>query len=125
MVFLKGQYDIVLDQELPLLRKACQETYSAIDTKKGLPRITIIIVGKRHNTRFYPTKEEDADRSSNPQNGTVVDRGVTEARNWDFFLQAHTALQGTARPAHYFIVLDEIFRQRKVPFPFSNCFRCS
>ncbi|TVY84069.1 Protein argonaute [Lachnellula suecica] len=116
----EGQYEIVLDQELPLIRQACQELYPANDFKKGLPRISIIIVGKRHNTRFYPTKKEEADDSWNPQSGTVVDRGVTEARNWDFFLQSHTALQGTARPAHYHIVLDEIFKSRKVQPPFQN-----
>ncbi|KAK2767510.1 hypothetical protein FQN54_003667 [Arachnomyces sp. PD_36] len=107
----EGQYNITLEQEVPLLRKACEKLYSAADTKKGLPRISLIVVGKRHNTRFYATKEHEADKSSNPMNGTVVDRGVTEARNWDFFLQAHTALQGTARPAHYYVVLDEIFRK--------------
>ncbi|KAL9010648.1 MAG: hypothetical protein Q9173_004437 [Seirophora scorigena] len=116
----EGQYSSVLDEELPLLRKACAELYPPPDTKKGLPRITIIIVGKRHHTRFYPTSASDADRSSNPQNGTVVDRGVTEARNWDFFLQSHTALQGTARPAHYYIVLDEIFTKQKIIPPFQN-----
>ena len=116
----EGQYDIVLDQELPLIRKACEEVYPASDTKKGLPRMSIIVVGKRHNTRFYPTKKEDADRSSNPQNGTIVDRGVTEARNWDFFLQAHTAIQGTARPAHYSNILDEVFRGGKTQPPFQN-----
>lgn len=115
----EGQYGLVVDKELPALRKASQELYSAADTKIGLPRVTCIIVGKRHHTRFYPTKKEDADRFSNPQNGTVVDRGVTEARNWDFFLQAHTAIQGTARPAHYYIVYDEILR-RAVPPPFIN-----
>jgi hypothetical protein len=116
----EGQYDVVLDKELPLLRKACKEVYAASETGKGLPRMSIIIVGKRHHTRFYPTKKEDADRSSNPQNGTVVDRGVTEARNWDFFMQAHTAIQGTARPAHYYVVLDEIFRRDKTAAPFHN-----
>lgn len=58
-----------------------------------------------------------------PKPGTVVDRGVTEARNWDFFLQSHAAIQGTARPAHYFVLLDEIFRARyakAVPRPFQN-----
>lgn len=109
----EGQYDIVIDQELPLLKKACQETYPASQTKNSLPRISIIVVGKRHNTRFYPTNDADADRSANTKNGTVVDRGVTEARNWDFFLQAHTALKGTARPAHYFTVWDEIFQHQK------------
>jgi eukaryotic translation initiation factor 2C len=116
----EGQYNIVLEQELPALRKACEALYPPPLTKRGFPRMTIAIVGKRHNTRFYPTKKEDADRSSNPQNGTIVDRGVTEARNWDFFLQAHTAIQGTARPAHYYIVYDEIFQAQKVLPPFTN-----
>ena len=39
----------------------------------------------------------------------VVDTGVTEVHNWDFFLQSHHALVGTARPAHYFVLLNEIF----------------
>ena len=34
---------------------------------------------------------------------------MTEARNWDFFLQSHHALLGTARPAHYFVLCNEIF----------------
>jgi hypothetical protein len=111
----EGQYNIVLDEELPALRTACDAMYPATDTKAGKPRITIVIVGKRHNTRFYPTKTEEADRGGNPVNGTIVDRGVTEARNWDFFLQAHSAIQGTARPAHYYIVYDQIFRGLKLP----------
>ena len=116
----EGQYDTVIATELPLIRKACASVYPATDSKKGLPNITIIIVGKRHHTRFYPTKEADADRSGNPKNGTCVDRGITEPRNWDFFMQAHTAIQGTARPAHYYIVLDEIFTRRKVAPPHQN-----
>lgn len=117
----EGQYATVLDVELPLLRKACAELYPPADTKKGLPRISIIVVGKRHHTRFYPTSINDAAQvNGSPKNGTVVDRGITEARNWDFFLQAHTAIIGTARPAHYYVVLDEIFAKRKVPPPFAN-----
>ncbi|KAJ4193059.1 hypothetical protein NW759_016602 [Fusarium solani] len=107
----EGQYDKVVNEELPRLRKACT-VYPASDQKRGHPHFTIIIVGKRRRTRFYPTKETDADRSGNPKPGTIVDRGVTEARNWDFFLQAHAAIQGTARPGHYVVVLDEIFCAR-------------
>lgn len=52
------------------------------------------------------------DRSGNPLPGTVVDRGVTQNYLWDFYLQAHTGLQGTARPAHYVVLKDEIkFKQ--------------
>ncbi|KAI0906621.1 ribonuclease H-like domain-containing protein [Ustulina deusta] len=111
----EGQYSTVIDDEEPLLRKACKELYPASDQAKGLPRFAIVIVGKRHHTRFYVTKETDADRSGNSKAGTVVDRGVTEARSWDFFLQSHAAIKGTARPAHYFVVLDEIFRSSKTP----------
>jgi len=107
----------------PLLRRACQEMYPPADQNKGFPRLTVVVVGKRHHTRFYASRKEDADRSSNPKPGTVVDRGVTEARNWDFFLQSHAAIQGTARPAYYFVLLDEIFRARyakTAPPPFGN-----
>ena len=119
----EGQYQTVLHEEAPLLRRACEDMYPPVDQKKGLPRLTVVVVGKRHHTRFYVSREGDADRSMNPKPGTVVDRGVTEARNWDFFLQSHAAIQGTARPAHYFVVLDEIFRARyakTVPPPFQS-----
>ncbi|KAK2871788.1 hypothetical protein FQN49_002828 [Arthroderma sp. PD_2] len=109
----EGQYSKVLDEEYPRLLQACKELYSGSPVPK-LPRMTIIVVGKRHNTRFFPTKAEDSEKD-NARCGTVVDRGVTETRNWDFFLQAHTALQGTARPAHYYIVVDEIFCRRQNP----------
>ncbi|PTU23924.1 hypothetical protein P175DRAFT_010743 [Aspergillus ochraceoroseus IBT 24754] len=105
----EGQYDLVVENELPRLKDACKALYPASMTAKALPKFSIMIVGKRHHTRFFPTGDQDADRSSNPVNGTVVDRGITEARNWDFYLQAHTALKGTARPAHYFTIWDEIF----------------
>ncbi len=111
----EGQYDLVLDLELPLLRKACAELYPPAEIKNGLPHFTVIICGKRHHTRFYSSSLKDTDKSSNPKNGTVVDRGVTEPHVWDFYLQAHTALQGTARSCHYIVVLDEILRKRPIP----------
>ncbi|KAI9888112.1 MAG: hypothetical protein M1823_000047 [Watsoniomyces obsoletus] len=102
----EGQYQIVLNEESPAIDKAIAEVYGP---KVAKPKVSIIIVGKRHHTRFYPTTENDMDiKSGNPKNGTVVDRGVTSERHWDFFLQAHTGLQGTARPAHYVVVQDRI-----------------
>lgn len=107
----EGQYKLVLDNEVPALRSAARKLYSADETKNGFPHVTVIVVGKRHHTRFYPTTEPTADaRTGNTKPGTVVDRGVVEVRNWDFYLQAHSCLQGTARPAHYYVILDEIFK---------------
>lgn len=116
----EGQYQLLLDNELPLIRNACRQKYPASDTKKGLPKISIIVCGKRHHTRFYPTTTGDADRKGNCQPGTIVDRGVTEVRFWDFFVQSHACIQGTARPGHYYVVLDEIFRGRANKPPHQN-----
>lgn len=104
----EGQYVQVLDIELPMIREACRKSCPAND----LPKLTIIVSVKRHQTRFYPTNPKDMSNSGNVKNGTVVDRGITQVRYWDFFLTAHDALQGTARPAHYSVLLDEIFRSK-------------
>ncbi|KAL7784965.1 hypothetical protein V8C37DRAFT_339194 [Trichoderma ceciliae] len=104
----EGQFSQVLDQELPCIREACRKKYSP----QFQPKLTIVVSVKRHQTRFYPSLAEDMSRSGNTVNGTIVDRGVTQVRYWDFFLTAHDALQGTARPAHYTVLLDEIFRSR-------------
>ncbi|KAL8858190.1 MAG: hypothetical protein Q9178_005367 [Gyalolechia marmorata] len=101
----EGQYRKLLELELPQVRNACKKRYPG---GRG-PKISIVVCGKRHHTRFYPTRLEDADErgQQNPHNGTVVDRGVTMEKGWDFFLQAHYCLQGTAKPTHYVVVLDE------------------
>ena len=116
----EGQYQQLLDQELPQIRNACRQKYPATATKQGVPKISVIVCGKRHHTRFFPTKEQDADRSSNCETGTIVDRGVTEVRFWDFFVQSHACLQGTARPGHYYVILDEIYRGRAAKPPHQN-----
>lgn len=108
----EGQYQTVYDEEIPRLRDAFAELYPADLTKKNLPRLTVIIVGKRHHTRFYPSQAKDMDRGGNCKPGTIIDRGVTEEGIWDFYLQSHAVIQGTGRPAHYVVVLDEIFRDR-------------
>jgi eukaryotic translation initiation factor 2C len=120
----EGQYNLVLDQELPPIQEAFKKLYGNstkwpkvrrrnphTHTKKNAnhSQVTIIIVGERHHTRFYPTDNKHMDqRSGNPMSETVVDRGVTPHYLWDFFLQAHKGLQGTARPAHYVVIKDEL-----------------
>ncbi|KDR77135.1 hypothetical protein GALMADRAFT_66053 [Galerina marginata CBS 339.88] len=102
----EGQFNTVVDEELPAIRLACQKFDTA--QKPYRPALTIVICGKRHHTRFYPTEEANADHNGNPRPGTVVDRGVTAVYNFDFFLQAHGGLQGTTRPTHYYVVHDGI-----------------
>jgi eukaryotic translation initiation factor 2C len=102
----EGQYRIVLEEEYPAFKKAFDKLYGA---ESKHPKISIIMVGKRHHTRFYPTKMEDTDgKTGNPMPGTVVDRGVTGEKLFDFFLLAHQGLQGTSKPAHYVVLRDDI-----------------
>jgi eukaryotic translation initiation factor 2C len=113
----EGQFKQVLDKEVPLIRglsgafsvdpcnflildpsEACKEV--------GInPKISVIIVGKRHHVRFFPTNV--ADRSGNCPAGTVVDTDVVHPTEFDFYLQSHGGLLGTSRPAHYNVLLDE------------------
>ncbi|KAH9988006.1 ribonuclease H-like domain-containing protein [Xylariaceae sp. FL0662B] len=100
----EGQHEQVIKIELPQLREACSKGNGKP------PRITLLLVVKRHHTRFYPVQPKDGDKKGNTKPGTVVDNGVTERWHWDFFMQAHTTFQGTPRPTHYIVLLDEIFR---------------
>ncbi|KAJ7172992.1 argonaute-like protein [Mycena crocata] len=96
----EGQFQQVLDQELPLIKAACQEL--------GInPRITLVIVGKRHHVRLFPKNDGDADRSGNCPAGTVVDQTIGHPTEFDFYLQSHGGLLGTSRPGHYSVLYDE------------------
>ncbi|KAG6902071.1 hypothetical protein C0995_004769 [Termitomyces sp. Mi166 len=108
----EGQFQHVLDSELPLIKEACAEL-------KMTPKITVIIVGKRHHVRETPAcshlggvrfktqDPRDADRSGNCPAGTVVDREIGHPTEFDYFLQSHGGLLGTSRPAHYSVLYDE------------------
>jgi hypothetical protein len=78
---MQGQFAIVVAEELPAMRAAFRRfpNYN--------PKLTIVICGKRHHTRFYPTEAATAAHDGNPKAGTVVDRGVTAVYEFDFFLQ--------------------------------------
>ncbi|TDL21938.1 Piwi-domain-containing protein [Rickenella mellea] len=97
----EGQFDIVRTQELPQIQRAIASFANY------RPKLTIIICGKRHHARFYPTEQTAMDRTGNNKAGTVVDSGVTAVYDFDFYLQAHAGLQGTTRPTHYTVVHDE------------------
>jgi eukaryotic translation initiation factor 2C len=98
----EGQYAAALQYEHDAILKACARV------EKGYrPRILVCICAKRHNTRFFG-QQKDCDRTGNLPSGTVVDRTITHPYAFDFFLQAHAGLVGTARPTHYICLLDEL-----------------
>ena len=78
-------------------------------TGKPCPKFTVIVAQKRHHIRFFPKSGDraSADRNGNPLPGTLVERDVTHPHYFDFFLSSHSAIQGTARPTHYHVLMDE------------------
>ncbi|KAL1743810.1 ribonuclease H-like domain-containing protein [Schizophyllum fasciatum] len=102
----EGQFDIVLQEELAQIRDAFQR-FATAKRKKYEPRLSIIICGKRHHGRFYPTDSQHAAKNGNTKPGTVVDKGITGVFDYDFYLQAHNGLQGQVRPTHYTVIYDE------------------
>lgn len=65
-----------------------------------------MVAEKRHHIRFFP-QGKWADKTGNPLPGTIVDRDVTHPLENDIYLCSHRAIQGTARPTHYHMLMDE------------------
>jgi len=82
-------------------------TTGACDKLDFKPKITFIVVGKKHKVVFFPTSRADADRSGNCPAGTVVDTSVVSPVEFDYYLYGHAGLLGTSKPAHYNVLLDE------------------
>ncbi|KAL4888335.1 RNA interference and gene silencing protein [Aspergillus ambiguus] len=113
-----SQHQSVLRVELSGIQKACLGIYTESIRQKGQikePSITIVLVGKRHNTRFIANetgtrRHPGHQKGLTPENGTVVDQEVTDSKAWDFYLQSHSAPLGPPRPTHYTVLFDQIFR---------------
>ncbi|KAK0867858.1 hypothetical protein LTR87_014414 [Friedmanniomyces endolithicus] len=73
-------------------------------------QMTFVVVGKRHNTRFYPTDESHTliRLGRNVKPGLVVDEVITHPYSMDFYLQSHEPIKGTGRSAHYFVLQNNM-----------------
>jgi len=98
----EGQMFDILQTEMRALRKAFKmisEDYN--------PPVTFVVVNKRHHLRAFAANPRDADRKGNVMPGTVIDTGVVNPHQFDFFLYGHSGIQGTTVPAHYTVLHDE------------------
>lgn len=102
----EGEVQHVLRQEIPNIKAILMKLTQ--DRWKG--KFTVVIANKRHHLRAFPRPGDhnSADKNGNPLPGTLIERDVTSPHDWDFLLYSHIALQGTSRPVHYHVVLDEI-----------------
>lgn len=69
--------------------------------------MTVVVAEKRHHIRFFPPSGLAGDKNSNPVPGTLVEHDVTHPWENDLYLCSHVAIQGTARPTHYHMLMDE------------------
>ena len=105
----EGQYEHVLQQEV----KDIRNIWALLDESAGRKaanemKFTVVVASKRHHIRFFPSRGgPNGDRNGNPCPGTLVERDVTHPFQWDFYLCSHTAIQGTARPTHYHVLMDQ------------------
>lgn len=93
-----GQLKDCLNQELRQLQEACK----SIPVPEWNPKITVIVVQKRHHTRFRPEDPRDGvgkDKNIGP--GTVVEKSVVHPKDFDFYLCSHAGIQGGTK--HYFM----------------------
>lgn len=97
----EGQFAQVLDQEIAEIKDFFKDKIAP----NKMPRFTVVIATKRHHIRFFPAR---GDRNNNPLPGTLVEKEVTHPFMWDFYLNSHVAIQGTSRPVHYHVILDEM-----------------
>ncbi|KAI5807574.1 Piwi domain-containing protein [Peziza echinospora] len=110
----EGEYLKMLNDEIPQIQEAWRKVKSELGTPAmtaQMVKITFVVVGKRHHTRFYPHNSKIPSSSTGPQEnclpGTTVDRGITSPYEYEWFSQSHKGLQGTTKPTHYVVLKDD------------------
>ncbi|KAF8464442.1 Piwi domain-containing protein [Kalaharituber pfeilii] len=117
----EGEYEMVLNEELPQIEAACKDAVMELYNRPHTIKITLLVVGKRHHTRFY-TKHTP---SQNPAVGTTVDEGITDPLGIDWYAQTHACpAPATAKPAHYILLKDEnqLSKQAIQEMTYSLCY---
>ncbi|NXE51879.1 PIWL1 protein, partial [Casuarius casuarius] len=93
-----GQLKTLVNYEVPQLLDCLKSV-----GKDYNPRLSVIVVKKRVNTRFFA---QSHGRPQNPPPGTVVDIEVTRPEWYDFFIVSQAVKSGSVAPTHYNVVYD-------------------
>uniref|UniRef100_A0A8D0H2I2 Piwi like RNA-mediated gene silencing 1 n=1 Tax=Sphenodon punctatus TaxID=8508 RepID=A0A8D0H2I2_SPHPU len=93
-----GQLKTLVNYEVPQFLdclKAVGKDYN--------PRLTVIVVKKRVNARFFA---HAGGKLQNPPPGTVIDVEVTRPEWYDFFIVSQAVRIGSVSPTHYNVIYD-------------------
>ncbi|KAF9072959.1 Piwi domain-containing protein [Rhodocollybia butyracea] len=107
----EGEFKKVVEHELQDIKIAIDELWANLNLKDLKPKLTFIVVGKRHHIAFFPAKNSSADDGKgNCVAGFASNvEDLSHPSTTDFYLQSHGAIQGTSRSAHYTIIHDDIY----------------
>ncbi|XP_060537315.1 protein argonaute-2-like isoform X2 [Cylas formicarius] len=100
----EGQFEQVQNAEIRAIRSACKK----VQQQDYEPKITFVVVQKRHHTRLFPLDPRDSeDKNTNVPAGTCVDTVITHPFMQDFYLVSHASIQGVAKPTKYCTLWDD------------------
>jgi eukaryotic translation initiation factor 2C len=97
-----SMFQDIFHKEIIAIKEAC----SSLEANYS-PKILFTIAQKRHSVRFNNPRATNRDGDNgNVVPGTVVE-DIAHPTLFDFYLVSHHALQGTARPVRYLVLLNE------------------
>ena len=79
------------------------------------PKITYIMVQKRHHTRFFPMDQDKYPENGNASAGTMLDQCIN-------YLLSHEGIQGTSRPCHYQVLWDDMTADKLEELAYYFCY---
>jgi len=104
----EGEFSRVRDIEVGAIHDAIEEVRGILKAKgvtlANPPKLTFIIVGKRHHLKFFVQARDSVDQ---PPQGLVVDTEVVSPLYPNFYLQSHAGMLGTRKSSHYTVLHNE------------------
>lgn len=122
----ESQFEKIKTLEFHQIREGFNDAAAKCKKTAQKVEIALIVVTKRHHTRFYPEKDVPLElhiphdalpkdvtgvrkntADKNCPFGLVVDSDVTDPNYFSFYLQSHQSALGTAKKSHYIVVQNE------------------
>lgn len=118
----ESQFEMVKNLEYRQVVTGFNNAAKRLQSSSKDVKVTLVVVGKRHHTKFFPDKDvvelEHRDERKYPAvrhledkncpYGLVVDSGIIDPHYFSFYLQSHDSPLGTAKSAHYFVIQNKM-----------------